>query len=115
MSGNRLRALASDLTDASKRVREMAGLAIQKTVFDIEADAKALAPVDTGYLKSSISTELSGDGLRGEVGPTALYSRWVEEGTTRASAQPFLGPATDRRIPGFLQAMEQIGVEVLDG
>ncbi len=84
--------------------------ATKATVLGIEADAKALAAVDTGYMRGSISSEFRGSGASfyGVVGPSASYARYVEEGTSRMAAQPFMRPATDRRIPGYVAALEAI-------
>lgn len=99
--------LATELKGSGTKAKQMAGAAVQKTAADIAADAKSIAPVDTGNLKGSIGvTRL--DRLEAEVGPTAEYGIYLELGTSRMAAQPFMGPATDRRVPGFVQAMEQI-------
>lgn len=107
-----LDALIFDLGSAPDRVGAKASAAIRKTAYDIEADAKALVPVDTGFLKNSITTDFQGDGRSGrmgaEIGPTAEYGGYVEEGTSRQEPQPYLRPAFDRRKEGLVKAMEQI-------
>lgn len=104
--------LASDLRGSATKAKKTAGAAVQKTAADIGADAKSLAPVDTGNLKSSIGVGKVGP-LESVVGPTANYGIYLELGTSRMPAQPFMGPATDRRVPAFLQAMEQIADGIL--
>lgn len=60
----------------------------------VEAAAKQNCPVDTGRLRSSISHELALDGgIVGRVGTNVFYAPFVELGTSRMSAQPFLRPA----------------------
>lgn len=61
----------------------------------IERDAKRMCPVDTGRLRSSIGRALDRDarGLVGVVGTDVDYAAFVELGTSRAGAQPFLRPA----------------------
>jgi phage gpG-like protein len=49
-----------------------------KIVSDIKADATVLAPVDTGALKASIKSEISGDTAR--IGTNLDYAPYVEEG-----------------------------------
>ena len=104
------RRLAADLGKAGKAALPLARAAVAKTVHDIEGTAKELAPVDTGYLKNSIGSELLGNAsvAIGRVGASANYSWWVEAGTHRMRPQPFMGPATDAHEPAFNQAMEQI-------
>jgi len=71
----------------------------------IEADAKAGCPVDTGQLRASIEHEVDSDTLR--VGSNVEYAGYVEEGhrivawghdTGRyAPPQPYLKPALYRQ------------------
>jgi HK97 gp10 family phage protein len=107
-----LRKLSFDLGNAGLKATDLASKAVRKTALDIEADAKTLAPVDTGNLKGSIGTDILGP-LAAEVGPTASYGHFVESGTSRMAAQPYMGPAFDRRSPGLVAAMEQIADQVL--
>ena len=113
-----LNRLAVDLTGAADKVGDRAQLVMRKTALDIEADAKAFAPVDTGFLKNSIGhSDLRRVGQYGvlevEIGPSAEYGAFVEFGTSTQAPQAFMGPALDRRSPGFVQAMEQLGGEIL--
>lgn len=112
-----VRALGSRLSTAGARVGAKASAALRKTVFDIEADAKQLAPYETGNLKSSISSTITGDGRFGsmtaEVGPTAEYGIYQEFGTSVMAANPFMGPAFDRRVPGYTAALAQIADEAI--
>lgn len=64
---------------------------------DIAADAKRGAPVDTGRLRAGIENLGVQDGT-GRVGTTGIdYGVYVEKGTRRAPAQPFLRPALYQR------------------
>jgi HK97 gp10 family phage protein len=96
--------LAFDIGKVTAEAQVLASKAVRKTLFDIEADAKQLAPVDTGNLRNSISTEVNRGGLGGEVGPTAEYGIYQEYGTSTQSGTPYMGPAFDRRAPA-LEAM----------
>lgn len=97
---------------AAATVGARAAAATRKSGADITRDAKALAPVDTGNLRASIGMTVTGDGRNGtmrvEVGPTAHYAAYVELGTSRMRAQPYLRPATDRHVPGWQAALEQV-------
>lgn len=63
--------------------------------------AKRMAPVDTGRLRSSIAEELRReDGELVEiVGTDVEYAPYVEFGTRRMRAQPFLRPAAQQAKP----------------
>lgn len=106
-----IRRLSADLNNEAKRVGARAATVVRATAARIERDAKIAAPVDTGNLRASISTETTGDGrnarMTAEIGPTAAYGIYVELGTSRMGSQPFLFPAADRHEPAFLQAMAQ--------
>lgn len=100
------RTLAADLRAAGPRAEPLARLVVAKTATDLQALAQRAAPVDTGFLRSSISTTNSG--LEAEVGPTASYGVFQEMGTSKMAPQPYLFPALDRVTPMFGQAMEQV-------
>lgn len=114
---SQLDAVGRDIRRNAAGVGAKAALAFRKTLHDIEADAKAEAPVDTGALRNSISTDITGDGrflsMAGEVGPTVDYGIWQEIGTSRMPAHPYLAPAFDRRAPTFLEAVAGMGAELL--
>lgn len=61
---------------------------------EVRSQAAARTPVATGNLRSSIQTEaFVDDGVAiGEVGPTADYAPYVELGTSRQEAQPYMEP-----------------------
>lgn len=88
----------------AENLRPRAARVIQKAARDIEAGAKSRAPVDTGALRNSIqSSEVSQ--LHWRVTAQADYAMYVELGTVRAAAQPFMGPAVDAVAPGLGKAM----------
>jgi len=62
--------------------------------------AKALCPVDTGRLRSSIAvtTDPTSSGLVVSVGSNVEYAGYVENGTSRMRARPYLRPALDQVI-----------------
>lgn len=80
-----------------------------------EARAKVYCPVDTGYLKGSISSSFEGDGrygaMTGTVTAGANYARYVEYGTSKMGAQPFMNPAFDQTVPEFVTACAQLAAE----
>ena len=103
--------LALDLESAATEITRKAELAVAKTAYDTVATAQAIVPVDTGYLKSTIDADV--DGLDAEVGPTAEYGGYVEEGTSKMAAEPYLGPAFDQTIGGLEDALGSAGEGIL--
>jgi HK97 gp10 family phage protein len=70
---------------------------------EIAADAKRSAPIRTGVLRGSIYSERLPNGgtrLNWRIGATAAYAIFVEKGTRKMAAQPFLRPALYRRRIG---------------
>lgn len=70
---------------------------LQRRALQVDRAAKRLCPVDTGRLRSSITNELGTDaqGLLAAVGTNVEYAPYVELGTSRMAAQPFLLPALE--------------------
>ena len=87
---------------------ERAAQAVTRAASDIEEHAKAVVPVDTGNLKSRISTKQEGP-VSASVGSRGVdYGIHVEYGTYKMRAQPYMRPAAERVRPAFIAAMEQI-------
>lgn len=114
-----LRSLAADLGTVPKIAGQLAKVAVKKAAKDIEATAKTLSPVDTGNLRSSITTSdlrsVSQDSPSAEVRASANYATYVELGTSRMATQPFMGPAADKHEPAFAQAMAQLMTKAIGG
>lgn len=75
---------------------------------DVKALAKQLAPVRTGRLRSSIYAKIQ-DWVA-QIGAEATYALFVEFGTRRMQARPFLYPA----IQEYLPRLEEIICEAID-
>lgn len=71
----------------------------------VQATARSLCPVDTGRLRSSIVMRKGRDGMGFyvEVGTNVSYAAFVEFGTSKSKAQPFLTPAI-AQASGFLRS-----------
>jgi HK97 gp10 family phage protein len=80
------------LPEVMAAVEANADLAVQQTAEDIVREARARAPVRTGYLRSSIGV-VSNWGKEADIGAGAPYAPYVEFGTYKMAAQPFLYPA----------------------
>jgi HK97 gp10 family phage protein len=107
-----VRAIAVELGRAELRIGAGAAAVVRKSAFDVERLGKQNAPVDTGHLRNTISTDFTGDGRGGslvaEIGPTADYGLYVEAGTSRQAPQPYMGPAADVVEPQFNAAMASL-------
>ena len=101
-----MRQLAKDLRTAAATSTKRASVAVRKALFDIERLAKMRVPVRTGNLRNSIGTDIDAGGLGGVVGPTAAYGGFVEFGTSKMGAQPYMNPAADAVIPKLQAALK---------
>lgn len=81
---------------------------INQNAHEMEGQAKMLAPVDTGNLRRSIHTELKDGGMIAEVGTNISYAPFVEFGTSRQSAQPYMNPAFVRTSKTFESDINKI-------
>jgi HK97 gp10 family phage protein len=99
-------------------LKEELGKAVTELVLVIEAKAKEVCPVDTGKLRASI-TPVVQSWAEAYVGTNTVYAPYVEFGTRKMAAQPFLEPAFmegKRQAPAIFQrainrAMTQLGRE----
>jgi HK97 gp10 family phage protein len=77
---------------------------ITKACLLVEGDAKRDCPVDTGRLRSSITHEVDTGEMTGYVETNVDYAPFVELGTYKMPAQPFLFPALEQN-KGKIQDM----------
>lgn len=103
--------LERDLVKGAAKVEAAAPLIVKKTALDIEADGKINAPVDTGTLQNSISSDING--LTAEIGPSTEYEGYVEYGTSKMAAQPYMGPAAEKNTPPFEKALGKVAEKIL--
>lgn len=106
--------------------------AVAKAAYDVQAHAADNAPVETGYLKSSVYVVLYDKSTYGEgfqesgtsaplpevdhpandmtafVAVAAEYGLFVELGTSKAPAQPYLVPALELVAPQFKAALSRL-------
>lgn len=83
--------------------------AMETVVELIVEKAMTLAPVDTGKLRKSIVgtvQKMSGDLILGNVEATANYADYIEFGTSKAKAQPFLTPAIEEGLKILTKELE---------
>lgn len=92
------------LPEIAKRAAQVAADVIRETVDGIATDARGRAPVDTGELRDSIAGRVINQNA-GEVVATADHASYVEYGTVKMPAQPYLHPAADAARPKFEAAV----------
>lgn len=78
---------------------------IQESVRDVfenrmRPDAKAGSPVDTGNNRDGIDTEVTqvAEGIQATLYTTSGYGGYLEIGTSKMDARPYIGPAVDKHI-----------------
>lgn len=76
----------------AKQARRAVSAELQRSALRVERKAKMKAAVDTGFMRNGIFVSRLGM-LRYKVTSPAGYSVYVELGTRKMKAQPFLGPA----------------------
>ena len=105
-SGVMVRVVSNRIPALPAAIRAAVAAEVQKAGFRIEADAKAKVPVKTATLQRSIHTVMSNGGLTGTVGPSVFYGLFVELGTRRMGARPYMRPAAEKNLPTFLAAVK---------
>lgn len=133
--------LADDINRHAEEFTSSAGRVIEKGGFEMQREAQILAPVDTGFLKGSITIDHSPLGF--DLGPTAEYGDYVERGVPHPwvitahdggmlhfvidghdvfaksvvhppmAPQPYLGPAFDSQLPNIEQALGELGAQAI--
>ena len=111
VDASEVRDLARDLAQAPSKVRRRAPQAIRKTALSIERSAKAIAPVETGTLRSSIGSDIGT--LSATIGTDLRYAGFVEFGTSRMAPQPYMRPAFDRNIGKLEQELGDAVEDIL--
>lgn len=89
-----LKELPEDLRKAVKKALRESAMAVRK-------DARARVPERTKALRKSISFKVHKDGLSAIVRPTKHYGLFVEHGTKRQEAQPYMKPAAEAERKRF--------------
>lgn len=109
----------SGINNILRRLTANRDAVVRRIAFEVEGEAKQLAPVDTGALKASIYTrtenerppEVEGEQVElprpdegvAHVGPSVNYGIYQELGTSDMAAQPYLTPAVETVRQRLLQ------------
>lgn len=92
--------------------------AVAAALVNIKGDAKERCPVNKkprrgyvgGRLRNSIHEEVDRSGLSGKVvagNAEVYYAVFVEKGTRKMRAQPYMGPAFEAEMPAFVKRVEK--------
>ena len=88
------------LSDAVERSLTRIGLSA-------EGHAKKECPVDTGNLRNSITNEVRSSEKAVYIGTNVEYAAYVELGTTRTKAKPYLKPAAAEHSAVYKRIIEE--------
>jgi HK97 gp10 family phage protein len=92
LAGNERRQAQRDGLEAGARV--------------VETHSKLLAPVDTGALRNSIQVD-SVTPIEAIIAPHTDYAEYVEFGTSKMAAQPYMRPAIDEHGREIVDAVQR--------
>ena len=109
MSLHGFEALQRAIKQAPELVRVHAADVVAKTAFASYRRMLATVPVATGNLRRSL--DWSNRGLSGRVviKPEGFYWRFIEYGTVKMPASPFIRPAAEAEAPIYIDRMRAIG------
>ena len=102
--------LDKGLDKSEKQIMTATRDTVEESLKLVRDSAKDNAPVDSGKMRDGIGMEVDDDGLNGTVGqfdPDVYYSEFVEFGTSKQPAQPFMAPAAEdarQKIPGMFRS-----------
>lgn len=91
------RQLIGNVSGAVAKGRSSAGRSLAHVGFQIANGAKARSPVDTGRLRSSYTSRVTGNSV--EVATTVEYAAHQEFGTRHQRGTPHLRPAVESVKP----------------
>jgi HK97 gp10 family phage protein len=95
------------LPTIARELRPRVAAAVRTAAMNIQANAQTTVPVDTGRLKNSIAARQISE-MEWVVGTSVDYALYVEMGTRRTPARPYLRPAAVREAPALRQAVTSI-------
>ena len=110
-------AVVRNIQALDKQIKDGARKATRRAAFEIEREAVAAVPVDSGRLKGSIGTQELGGvveiGSGVKAGSEVEYAHYVEFGTSVQAAHPYLQPAVEivrQKYPGMIIEDVQMGI-----
>ena len=95
----------SNLNEILEESKRKIAIALEICGGKAESYAKELCPVDTGNLRNSITHAQTGE-QEETIGSNVEYAPYVELGTVRMRARPFLQPAAENHSEEYRQIIE---------
>lgn len=102
----------SNRRNVERKISEQIDRALEAIGLYVEGEAKLNAPVDTGNLRGSIDHKVNDDHVI--VGTNVEYAVYVEKGTSKKKAQPYLTPAAEENIENIKRLAQRYLNEVSD-
>ena len=97
--------------EAIKAIEKAQEEFLTKAAVVVHGQASELSPVDTGNLKGSLNYAVDmqdEDGPAAHIGTNTEYAPYVEMGTSKMAAQPYLRPALDGTRDELVRMAEKI-------
>lgn len=98
--------MALRVNECLEELHERLAQALGEAGLLVEADAKVNCPVQTGNLRASITTQLDDGALECLVGTNVEYAAYVEMGTSKQQAKPYLKPALEQNRDRIVRHFE---------
>lgn len=92
--------------EVSQGIKAATGVALEKIGLLAEGYAKKACPVDTGNLRNSITHVVESAEDAVYIGTNVEYAPYVELGTSRTQAQPYLRPAATEHGDQYRQVLK---------
>jgi len=99
------------LADAPGKIKQFVTENMTEVGAEMMSYSRSIVPVRTGWLRSSIFFQISME-LEAQFGAAATYALFVEYGTWKMAARPFIRPALDAYNTRLLTAVLQGVLEV---
>lgn len=103
-----IKQLNVDFDRLSKVAKEKVRVAIQTAGTDVQKDAKAKVPRDTSRLHNSIKNYAEDGGFTSIIETDVEYGPYVEFGTYKMSAQPFMMPAFEKNTKKLMKELDKM-------
>jgi phage protein, HK97 gp10 family len=104
-----MEALQRAITDAPDQAKAHSQDAVSKSTFAVFSKMQARAPHDTGGLRMAMRWSAPGLTGRITIDAGAFYWRFLEYGTVKMTARPFIRPSTEEESSNFIRRMQDFG------